>query len=118
MPAGDATASEASAGKGPNPYSSVETFAAHPSSQEADAKVLHDPIVIGHLSSQTGIARSVSAPSDFCKAPAASSSMAQPSQAGLPGGTAVPLPGSDVPDLHSSSQTGVCDGSQVQLRSL
>ena len=96
----------------PNPCSSVETFAAHPSSQEADAIILQDPIVIGHLSSLTGCADSVSAPSVFGKAPAASFSMAMPSQVGLSGGTAMPLPGSDVSDLPSSSPTGVCNGSQ------
>ena len=38
--------------------SSVEPVVAHPSSQEVDARVLPDPVNIGHTdSSQTGIER-------------------------------------------------------------
>ena len=114
MPAEDLVASEASACKGRNPCadSSVDPFAAHPSSQEVDAKVLLDPINIGHITSQTGMAHSVSAPSVFREAPETSLSGETPSQTGVSGGSQPPTFKSDLSDSQSSSQTGVCDGSQ------
>ena len=60
---------------------------AHPSSQEVDARVLPDPINIGHTdSSPTGIERgSVPAPLVLRKAPGASLSSEMPSQTGVSG---------------------------------